>query len=116
MGNTQMTSGLSTRCSLWHAAKPMSKAVRFYKQGGHRLPRIEEVSTPVPGRDEVLLRMHAVGLNHADLSLYRVPSGIPSERNYGLGLERTGTVELLGRESLPLGWASACVPCLPNFC
>jgi NADPH:quinone reductase-like Zn-dependent oxidoreductase len=54
------------------------------------------VPPSVPSIGEVVLRMHAVGLNRSDISVDRQLSAMSKVRNYGFGIEGTGTVELLG--------------------
>ena len=52
--------------------------------------------TPAPGPGEVLIKVAAAGLNHADMAqakgLYPPPPGAPPT----LGMEVSGTVEALG--------------------
>jgi len=59
--------------------------------------RIEERPTPVPGAGEVLVRIHAAGLNAADLlqrrGHYSAPAGWPADIP---GLELAGVVESIG--------------------
>ncbi len=39
------------------------KAIRVHGFGGPEVLRLEEVPTPQPGPGEVLVRMHAIGVN-----------------------------------------------------
>ena len=39
------------------------KAIRVHEFGGPEVLRLEEVPTPQPGPGEVLVRMHATGIN-----------------------------------------------------
>ena len=39
------------------------KAIRVHEFGGPEVLRLEEVPTPEPGPGEVLVRMHAIGVN-----------------------------------------------------
>ena len=39
------------------------KAIRVKEFGGPEVLRLEEVPTPEPRPDEVLIRMHAIGVN-----------------------------------------------------
>ncbi|MBX5456398.1 MAG: NAD(P)H-quinone oxidoreductase [Thermogemmatispora sp.] len=73
------------------------RAVVITRPGGPEVLAIREVPTPEPQGDQVRVRVHAAGLNRADL-LQRaggypappdVPSGIP-------GLEFAGTVDAVG--------------------
>ncbi|MFD7895597.1 NADP-dependent oxidoreductase [Streptomyces sp. NPDC059743] len=42
------------------------RAIRVHEHGGPEVLRYDEVSTPGPGRGEVLVRVHAVGVNPPD--------------------------------------------------
>ncbi len=63
-----------------------------------------DVPDPVPGSDEVLLRVEYAGLNRADLLQregdYPPPPGAPE----WMGLEVSGTVAALGEEAAASGW------------
>ncbi|HVA36871.1 MAG TPA: NAD(P)H-quinone oxidoreductase [Candidatus Dormibacteraeota bacterium] len=65
--------------------------------GGPEAIRIAEVPDPVPGPNEVLVRVRAAGLNRAELmqraGKYPAPPGADNTR---LGLEFAGVVEALG--------------------
>ena len=41
----------------------MPRAVKFDKYGGIDVLRVVEVDRPVPGREQVLIRMKAAGIN-----------------------------------------------------
>jgi len=43
------------------------KAIRFHQHGGPEVLRYEDVPTPEPGPDEVLIALRAAALNHLDL-------------------------------------------------
>ena len=45
----------------------MPKIVRFHETGEADVLRLEEVATPVPKGDEVLVRMYASSVNMADV-------------------------------------------------
>jgi putative PIG3 family NAD(P)H quinone oxidoreductase len=64
--------------------------------------RLEEMPDPVPGPGEVLLRVHATALNHADLSQVRGGYPPPPGESTIPGLEAAGIVEAVG-ESVD-GW------------
>jgi putative PIG3 family NAD(P)H quinone oxidoreductase len=65
---------------------------------GGRLEVVER-DVPVPGPDEVLVRVHGAGVNRADLlqraGLYPAPPGVPADIP---GLEFAGAVEAVGRD------------------
>ena len=72
-------------------------AVRFYQHGGPEVLKCEEVPTPRPGADEVLIRVEAAGVNYADTvrrngDFYPVPTVLPAI----LGGEIVGSIEALG--------------------
>ena len=72
-------------------------AVRFYQHGGPEVLKCEEVPTPRPAADEVLIRIEAAGVNYADTvrrngDYYPVPTVLPAI----LGGEIAGSIEALG--------------------
>ena len=74
----------------------MARVVRFHEFGGPEVLRIETVAGPKPGRDEVQIRVKALGLNRAEALLrtgtYIETPTLPS----GLGLEAAGLVAAVG--------------------
>lgn len=75
------------------------KAVRFHKTGGPEVLEYESIPTPSPKAGEVVIKIHAVGLNYADIMRrrgddYPVPSPVP----FILGAEVAGTVESVGEQ------------------
>jgi NADPH:quinone reductase len=79
------------------------RAVVFAGAGGNEVIRLEERPDPVPGSEELLVRVTHAGLNPADLSQrdgsYPAPPGSPQDVP---GLEVSGTVEACGTQVL--GW------------
>ena len=73
------------------------RAAWYNGAGGTEVIEIREVPLPTPGPHEIRVRVHAAGLNRADLlqrqGHYPAPSGWPSQIP---GLEYAGTVELMG--------------------
>lgn len=76
------------------------KAALFYAPGEPL--RVEEVPTPTPGAEEVLVKVAACGLCHTDL--HYIDHGVPTFKPPPLilGHEVSGTVAALGAESA--GW------------
>jgi NADPH:quinone reductase len=78
------------------ASKPttQARAIRIRATGGPEMMKLEDVSVPPPGKDEVTIRHEAIGLNFIDTyfrtGLY--PVSMPS----GLGFEGAGIVEAVG--------------------
>jgi len=66
------------------------RAIVVTEHGGPEVLKIRELPDPVPGEDEVLIRVKAFGLNHADTYMRSGiwPFGIPV-----LGIEAAGMVE-----------------------
>jgi len=79
------------------------RAVVFAGAGGNEVIRLDELPDPVPGSEELLVRVTHAGLNPADLSQregsYPAPPGSPRDIP---GLEVAGTVEACGGQVL--GW------------
>jgi NADPH2:quinone reductase len=72
------------------------RVVEATEPGGPEVLAVRERPTPVPGPDEVLIRVAAAGLNRADIlqrrGLYPSPAGAPPWP----GLEAAGTIEAVG--------------------
>lgn len=73
----------------------MTKAIRIHTTGGPEVMKWEDVPTPEPGPNEVLVRHEAVGLNYIDIyfrtGLYKAPT-MPAI----LGMEAAGVVKAVG--------------------
>lgn len=81
------------------------KAMVHHEYGPPEVLGLEDVERPVPGEDEVLVRVRAVGLNWADYSILtgvpymvRLGFGIRRPRNGIRGTDVSGVVEAVGRE------------------
>ncbi|HEX5014786.1 MAG TPA: NAD(P)-dependent alcohol dehydrogenase [Candidatus Limnocylindrales bacterium] len=79
------------------------KAARVDRYGTPADIRIEEVGTPVPADDQVLVRVRAASVNRADLDgiqprpqFVRLFVGIRRPRNHKVGLDVAGVVEAVG--------------------
>lgn len=71
-------------------------AARFHSFGDSEQLRVESVPTPVPGDDEVLVRVYAAGVNHLDLDMLAGVSRYDVPLPHTLGLEAAGVVEAVG--------------------
>jgi putative PIG3 family NAD(P)H quinone oxidoreductase len=73
------------------------KAIVITKPGGPEVLAIQDVATPEPVGDQVRVRVHAAGLNRADLSQrmgnYPAPPGSPADIP---GLEFAGEIDAVG--------------------
>ena len=76
----------------------MPRAVKFDKYGGIDVLRVVEVDRPVPGREQVLFRMKAAGINPGEAAIRegafakQWPATFPS----GQGSDLAGVVEAVG--------------------
>lgn len=67
------------------------KAIRVAKYGGPEELQLREVAQPKPGAGEALVRVHAAGVNYADI--YFRKGTIARTLPFTLGLEGEGEVE-----------------------
>jgi NADPH2:quinone reductase len=78
-------------------APAVIRAIRLHHTGGPDALELDEISTPIPGPGQALVRHHAIGLNFIDTyhrsGLYPLPV-LP----HGIGMEAAGIVEALGPE------------------
>ena len=76
----------------------MPRAVKFDRNGGIDVLRIVEVDRPVPGPEQVLIRMKAAGINPGEAAIRegafakQWPATFPS----GQGSDLAGVVEAVG--------------------
>jgi NADPH:quinone reductase-like Zn-dependent oxidoreductase len=74
----------------------MAKVVRFHEIGGPEVLRVESVEVPPPGKGEVQIRIHALGLNRAE-AMFRAGQYLLQPRFPArLGYEAAGTVAAIG--------------------
>ncbi|MFG2961159.1 NADP-dependent oxidoreductase [Streptomyces sp. NPDC048291] len=75
-------------------------AVRQIGYGGPEVLRVEEVERPVPGPDDVLVRVRAAGVNPAD---WKIRAGLADHRflqpPFTPGMDLAGEVEAIGGEA-----------------
>jgi NADPH:quinone reductase-like Zn-dependent oxidoreductase len=79
------------------------RAVIFRRRGGPEVLSWEDVPDPVPGPDEVLVRVGACGLNHLDLHIREGSHGMRAPLPHIGGLEPAGTIAAVG--SAVSGWS-----------
>jgi NADPH:quinone reductase-like Zn-dependent oxidoreductase len=72
------------------------KAVIFRRRGAPDVLSYEDVADPVPGPDEVLVRVGACGLNHLDLHVREGSNGMRAPLPHIGGLEPAGTIGAVG--------------------
>jgi NADPH:quinone reductase-like Zn-dependent oxidoreductase len=74
----------------------MARVVRFHQLGGPEVLRIEELEVPPPGKGEVQIRIHALGLNRAEAMFRRGQYLEEPKLPARLGYEAAGTVAAVG--------------------
>ncbi|WP_328493284.1 NADP-dependent oxidoreductase [Streptomyces sp. NBC_00414] len=72
------------------------KAIRLHEHGGPEVLRYEEVPVPRPGPDEVLVRVHAAGVNPPDWYVRDGMSNLPPETRPRFSLPMTPGTDLSG--------------------
>jgi NADPH:quinone reductase-like Zn-dependent oxidoreductase len=90
----------------------MAKVVRFHQTGGPEVLKIEELDVAPPGRGEVQIRIHALGLNRAE-SMFRRGQYLEAPKLPArLGYEAAGTVAAIGPgvEGFKVGDAVSTIP------
>jgi NADPH:quinone reductase-like Zn-dependent oxidoreductase len=70
------------------------KAIRIHEDGGPEVLQYEDVPDSVAGPGEILIRMHAVSLNHLDVWVRKGLPSVPKPRI--LGADGAGVIEALG--------------------
>ena len=79
-------------------------AATFREYGGPEVMVWEELPDPVPAPDEVLIEVHACGLNHSDLDSRAGTSRWPFTLPWVLGAEFAGYVSAVGERVERLRW------------
>src|SRR5216117_3942496 len=72
------------------------KAIRVHEFGGPEVLRLEEVPTPEPGPGEVLVRMHAIGVNPVETYIRAGTYAYKPALPYTPGNDGAGVVEQVG--------------------
>jgi NADPH2:quinone reductase len=98
----QFQAGSLISCSQWVVnIRPFGlqennmKAIRVHQFGGPEVLKYEEISKPVPGPDQVLLRIKAAGVNPVD-TYFRAGSNPKIAPPYTPGLDASGVIEEVG--------------------
>jgi len=72
------------------------KAIRVHKFGGPEVLKLEEVATPKPPAGEVLVRIHAAGVNPYDTYMRAGTYAVKPKLPYTPGSDGAGVVEAVG--------------------
>ena len=76
--------------------RQLMKAVRVHEFGGPEVLKVEEAPTPRPGLGEVLVRMHAIGVNPVETYIRAGTYPRKPELPYTPGNDGAGVVEQVG--------------------
>lgn len=72
------------------------KAIVLRRTGGPSAMRYQDIETPRPGPGEVLVRVHAAGINHVDIDIRKGVSGMVGSFPHVLGVDAAGEVAEVG--------------------
>src|ERR1700728_1369048 len=72
------------------------KAIRVHQFGGPEVLRLEEVPTPVGGLGQILVRVHAAGINPVDAYIRAGTYPMKPLLPYTPGMDAGGVVEAVG--------------------
>jgi NADPH2:quinone reductase len=72
------------------------KAIRVTQNGDPSVLQLQEIPQPTAGPGEALVRVHAAGVNYADVYFRNGSARIPIPFPFTLGIEGSGTVEAVG--------------------
>src|SRR5260370_16047412 len=72
------------------------KAIRVAKYGGPEELQLQEVAQPEPGAGEALVRVHAAGVNYADIYFRNGTLARPIPFPFTLGIKGAGVIEAVG--------------------
>jgi NADPH:quinone reductase-like Zn-dependent oxidoreductase len=90
----------------------MPKVVRFHEIGEPEVLKIEGIEVPPPGKGEVQIRIHALGLNRAESAFRRGKYFEDPKLPARLGYEAAGTVAAIGPgvQGFKIGDAVSVIP------
>src|SRR5277367_7131763 len=72
------------------------KAIRVHEFGGPEVLKLEEISTPKPAAGQVLVRIHAAGVNPYDTYMRAGTYAVKPTLPYTPGSDGAGVVEAVG--------------------
>ena len=73
------------------------KAIRVAQYGDPSVLKLEDIPQPKPGTGEALVRVHAVGVNYADIYFRNGAARMPIPFPFTPGIEGAGVVESVGQ-------------------
>src|SRR5216683_2687349 len=72
------------------------KAIVVHQFGGPEVLKLEEVPTPKPGAGQVLVRIHAAGVNPYDIYMRAGTYAVKPPLPYTPGSDAAGVIEAIG--------------------
>jgi NADPH:quinone reductase len=81
---------------MFHSEKNPMKAIQVHRFGGPEVLEFQEVPTPKPEPGQVLVRVHAAGVNPYDTYMRNGTYAIKPQLPYTPGSDAAGTVEAVG--------------------
>jgi NADPH:quinone reductase len=72
------------------------KAIRIHEFGGPEVLKLEEAPDPAPGPGQVVVRMHAIGVNPVDTYIREGRHAVKPSLPYTPGSDGAGTIEAVG--------------------
>ncbi|HET8676161.1 MAG TPA: NADPH:quinone reductase [Blastocatellia bacterium] len=72
------------------------KAIRIHEFGGPDVLKLEEAPDPAPGPGQVIVRMHAIGVNPVDTYIREGRHAVKPSLPYTPGSDGAGTIEAVG--------------------
>ena len=94
----QTTQGQTKETQAKTSKRKSMKAIRVHEFGGPEVLRLEEVPTPQPGPGQVLVRMHAVGVNPVETYIRAGTYAYKPTLPYTPGNDGAGVVEQVGTD------------------
>jgi NADPH2:quinone reductase len=79
-----------------HLGETPMKAIQVHQFGGPEVLQLQEIPTPKPGPGEVLVRVHAAGVNPYDTYMRAGTYAIKPQLPYTPGSDAAGVVEAVG--------------------
>ncbi len=94
----QTTQGQTKETQAKTSKRKSMKAIRVHEFGGPEVLRLEEVPTPRPGPGQVLVRMHAIGVNPVETYIRAGTYAYKPALPYTPGNDGAGVVEEIGSD------------------
>jgi NADPH:quinone reductase-like Zn-dependent oxidoreductase len=102
--DTAVRTGLEAETKLVTDKENFMKAIVYHRYGSPDVIELEEIDTPVPEDNQVLVRAHAASVNPLDWHrmrgqpyVMRASEGLAKPKNNGLGADVAGRVEAVGK-------------------